>query len=192
MSSKAVQDWRSRTKQRMVDAMGGCCQICGYDRCLAALEFHHLDPSQKELKFSQSLVKPSAWKKIVDELKKSILLCATCHREYHAGFVDLPETYQKFDDTYTDYSTLLNPDKICESPLCSNNLNYTQRKFCSVSCHNDYKRSQKIHTDKNLIDWSDLYHLKYVKKYSNVKIGNIKNCTEAAVRKRLKTHPISS
>lgn len=24
---------------------GGKCQICGYDKCVGALEFHHLDPT---------------------------------------------------------------------------------------------------------------------------------------------------
>ncbi|MFK4979881.1 hypothetical protein, partial [Klebsiella pneumoniae] len=31
-----------RTKQKLVDYKGGSCQDCGYDKCLDALEFHHL------------------------------------------------------------------------------------------------------------------------------------------------------
>ena len=31
---------------------GGRCQVCGYDRCIEALEFHHLDPTQKDFGLS--------------------------------------------------------------------------------------------------------------------------------------------
>ena len=58
---------------------GGKCERCGYDKCNAALEFHHLDPTQKDpmglRKFGlQSLIK---------EIDKCILLCSNCHREEH-------------------------------------------------------------------------------------------------------------
>ena len=43
--SKDISNWRKRTKQKIIDAMGGCCQICGYNKCNAALELHHIDPS---------------------------------------------------------------------------------------------------------------------------------------------------
>ena len=37
-----------RKKQRLVNALGGKCCICGYDKCLSALEFHHTDPNEKD------------------------------------------------------------------------------------------------------------------------------------------------
>ena len=46
--SQNVINWRKRTKERIVKSMGGKCQICSYDKCLAALELHHLDSSEKE------------------------------------------------------------------------------------------------------------------------------------------------
>src|SRR4051794_19716719 len=36
-----VSEWRRRVKRRLVTEAGGACLICGYDKCLAALEFHH-------------------------------------------------------------------------------------------------------------------------------------------------------
>jgi transposase len=36
----AVVRRRRRVKQILVEEAGGCCQLCGYDRSLAALEFH--------------------------------------------------------------------------------------------------------------------------------------------------------
>lgn len=40
-----VKEYRKRIKQELVNYKGGKCQICGYNRCNEALEFHHLDPS---------------------------------------------------------------------------------------------------------------------------------------------------
>lgn len=71
-----------RIKQMMVDDNGGKCSICGYSKCLKALEFHHLDPSQKEISLTSKHVK-SYSEKVKRELKKCILLCANCHRELH-------------------------------------------------------------------------------------------------------------
>jgi hypothetical protein len=31
---------------------GGECSICGYNKCVAALEFHHLNPSEKDFTIS--------------------------------------------------------------------------------------------------------------------------------------------
>ena len=34
---------------------GGKCEICGYDKNLAALDFHHLDPNQKDFEIDAIL-----------------------------------------------------------------------------------------------------------------------------------------
>lgn len=36
-----------RRKLKLIEEMGGKCEICGYDKNISALEFHHKDPSQK-------------------------------------------------------------------------------------------------------------------------------------------------
>ena len=71
-------------KERLVRLLGGRCEVCGYSRCMAALEFHHRDPRTK--RFSIGAIKGAGrvpWEKIVREAEKCILLCANCHREYH-------------------------------------------------------------------------------------------------------------
>ena len=59
---------------------GGQCQRCGYNKCLKALEFHHLDPYQKDFTISNDHFK---LKEAIEESKKCILICANCHRELH-------------------------------------------------------------------------------------------------------------
>lgn len=70
-------------KLKQVEYMGGRCQKCGYDKCMDALEFHHLDPAVKEEQPSRlkQVTDEARWKK---ELDKCILLCSNCHRETHS------------------------------------------------------------------------------------------------------------
>ena len=55
------------------------CSVCGYNKCSAALEFDHIDRSQK--KFNLSAGFRHSWKKIHEELEKCVVLCSNCHRE---------------------------------------------------------------------------------------------------------------
>lgn len=97
--SEKVKRWRKRTKRIIVDAMGGKCQCCNYSKCDDSLELHHIDPSQKEMSFGKIRANPVALKKLSEELKKCILLCANCHREVHAGVTDIPEKYCVLDES---------------------------------------------------------------------------------------------
>ena len=66
-----------------VAAKGYKCEICGYDRCAEALEFHHLNESDKDFGLSER-GHARSWKRVEKEFKKCVLLCANCHREVHA------------------------------------------------------------------------------------------------------------
>lgn len=79
-----VVAWRKRTKQRAVEYLGGKCLVCGYDRCIEVLEFHHRDPAQKDFGIAAS-GSCRSWDRIQTELDKCDLLCANCHRERHAA-----------------------------------------------------------------------------------------------------------
>jgi len=86
---KAVTKRRKNLRKEAIEYMGGKCQLCGYNICKQALEFHHLDESKKDFGISASGMIRS-WKKIQTELDKCIMLCANCHREVHAGIKQLP------------------------------------------------------------------------------------------------------
>ena len=77
---KSASTARKRQKVLFVEYKGGKCEICGYNKCISALEFHHIDPATKKFQVGQTyrrfeLMKP--------ELDKCMLLCANCHRELH-------------------------------------------------------------------------------------------------------------
>jgi hypothetical protein len=86
-----VMHWRHQTKRRLIEAFGGSCAICGYDRCDRALEFHHLDPSNKETSWGELNGQIRSFATIVKELTKCVMLCSNCHKEVHAGVVEVPE-----------------------------------------------------------------------------------------------------
>lgn len=80
--SEVVIRWRNRVKTKLVEYKGGKCQCCGYNRCIRALEFHHLDPSQKDFTISG---KSKSFETLKKEADKCILVCSNCHKEIHAG-----------------------------------------------------------------------------------------------------------
>ena len=78
---RRTTQYRRDLKRRSVEYLGGSCRLCGYNRSVRALDFHHVDESQKS--FTISAYANLSWPKIVKELDKCILLCANCHREKH-------------------------------------------------------------------------------------------------------------
>jgi hypothetical protein len=76
-------------KQRSVDYKGGSCQICGYNKCNDALEFHHIDPEEKER--DPAKIRGLKWEYQKAELDKCILLCSNCHREVHNKIREDPD-----------------------------------------------------------------------------------------------------
>lgn len=82
----SVKAYRKRVKQELVEYKGGKCQICGYNKCNEALEFHHMDPTQKDFSLSGQHKPLELLKKEVD---KCVLLCCRCHREVHSGIIAL-------------------------------------------------------------------------------------------------------
>lgn len=72
---------RLRRKRTLVDLCGGKCVDCGYSAHLAALDFDHVDPTDKKAGIAALLGDSSLdFSKIVEEAKKCVIRCANCHR----------------------------------------------------------------------------------------------------------------
>jgi hypothetical protein len=67
-------------KQKCLEYKGNKCKICGYNKCPAALDFHHRNPKEKKFGICQSKNR-SFNDNIKRELDKCDILCANCHRE---------------------------------------------------------------------------------------------------------------
>ena len=86
---KAVSKRRKEIRKMALEYSGGKCAICGYNKCIKALEFHHINNDSKDFGISSKGYTRS-WIEIKKELNKCILLCANCHREVHEGITQLP------------------------------------------------------------------------------------------------------
>lgn len=76
-----VKQVRINRKVQCIEYKGGKCSQCGYKKCISALEFHHLNPLEKDFAISKS--NRTSFKKLKPELDKCILVCSNCHREIH-------------------------------------------------------------------------------------------------------------
>ena len=81
-SSEAVTKKRRELIAKAVEYKGSKCSICNYNKCITALEFHHVDPSTKLFGISDGCTRK--WETMKTELDKCILVCANCHRELHS------------------------------------------------------------------------------------------------------------
>lgn len=128
--NKYTQDrWRA-VKLKAVLLLGGKCCKCGYCKNLSALDFHHLDPDNKEENISKLTKKK--WATIVEELKKCILVCRNCHAEIH-------NTHMNMDDINgihsfkVDRETKIEPLKY-STGLCTCGEPVYGTKYCSIRC----------------------------------------------------------
>jgi hypothetical protein len=155
----------------MVDAMGGKCQCCGYDKCLDALAFHHIDPKAKDLSFGGIRANPTNWSNVVAELKKSVLVCHNCHSEIHAGVREIPENRTLFNETYADYR------KIGKFDSCSQcgKQKPVQNKYCSLSCAG--KANYKV-------DWDNIDLLELMKHHTISELEKMLKVSDNAIYKR--------
>jgi hypothetical protein len=102
---------RKRRKKEVVESFGGECQICGYNKNVNALCFHHTDPTIKENNPTTIINQWRVDRSIQQLIKERVvLLCLNCHAEVHS------------EDYSHDNFTVDNPNKksqILCSPECS-------------------------------------------------------------------------
>lgn len=173
-NAEKVKRWRNNTKQKIVEAMGGSCQICGYNRCLAGLAFHHKDPKEKDFSLGRSRANPKSWQLITQELRKCVLLCHLCHTELHENLIILPKNVAEFNEEFANFKTKIEQTDEC---IVCKTLKPKHQKTCSRNC--SAKLSRKI-------DWDSIDLEKIIKIKSITKIAEELNCSDAAVHKRLK------
>lgn len=93
---EAVVRRRRRVKEILVAEAGGRCRLCGYDRCHAALQFHHLDPSAKQFGVASKGMARSI-ERLRAEVRKCVLLCSNCHAEVESGVSSVSGVAQRDD-----------------------------------------------------------------------------------------------
>jgi hypothetical protein len=62
-----------------------CCSRCGFAD-YRALDFHHLNPLEKDFAVADLISRGASLNKIKKEIEKCVILCANCHRIEHWGY----------------------------------------------------------------------------------------------------------
>jgi|694.fasta_scaffold03032_13 hypothetical protein len=92
-SAKKKKEYRSKKRKTnsalIKEIRGGKCESCGFDKCMGALHFHHVDASKKS--FSISTRRHSSMKNLLEEAKKCVLVCSNCHTMIHEGLIPCPK-----------------------------------------------------------------------------------------------------
>lgn len=180
-TSYKIKRWRKRTKLRVIEAMGGKCVCCGYDRCAGALSLHHLDPSQKEFRFGSVRAVAKSWEKLVQELRKCILVCSNCHAEIHDGVKEIPKNPTRFNEEYADYIGTERQKKQKSWPSCPSchKKVHPSKKYCSTKCI-------KVHNKR--VDWGSVdLHKMIADGLSKRKISQILGVSDKTVAKHLQS-----
>lgn len=81
---KSMRRRRNRWRNVVIEKFGLTCPDCGYKGPYVTFDFHHLDPSIKEINLGYLMVQ-ALTKERLKELDKGILLCSNCHRIRHWG-----------------------------------------------------------------------------------------------------------
>lgn len=173
--TKYMADRYILLKIKAIDHKGSKCSKCGYDKCYAALEFHHRDPTEKE--FSWKNLRKQSWATILLEIDKCNLLCANCHREEH------------FDETLliSAISRMEAKSRITIDPtttncnFCHKQFEYRSskiRKYCSKQCSIN---------SRMIINWPD--NLPFLVEQSSMRaVAKELGVSAHAVADRLKNH----
>ena len=64
-------------KMNLIKIFGSKCKKCGYNKNMAALDFHHIFTKEK------NIYRRKQWKDILKNIKNYLLICSNCHKELH-------------------------------------------------------------------------------------------------------------
>ena len=170
-------------KLQLIEGKGGKCAHCGYNKNISALDFHHLDSSQKEFALDKRTLGNTSMERILKEAEKCILLCANCHREEHNPESTLDNMIQfKMDNVIKFNQKTFNPDYTPEKKHCS----------CGEEISYDAKQCRKCYIiSKQIVDRPTKEELlELIKTTPFLTIGKQYGVTDNAIRKWCKAYDL--
>ena len=141
-------------KLELIAERGNKCEICGYDKNIAALDFHHLNPEEKSFQLDARHLSNTSTDKIREELKKCILVCANCHRELHYPTMEKNQIPQILEEIRSKHTSVLITQKkkmaICKQ--CGKEFEYVKgKKYCSKECKDTAQGRDKYPTYEEIV-----------------------------------------
>ena len=176
--TEAVQKRREKLKEMAIQYKGGKCCICGYNKYQGALEFHHLNPDEKDFNIGSKGYTRS-WEEVKTELGKCILVCSNCHREIHAGLHNICiNTPQETCPVVENKKAKQKSCKYCGEVFTGKDSS----KYCSVKCFHKANGSRKPDAGTLIKDFEELKTF--------VQVGKKYGVSDNAVRKWCKFYNI--
>ena len=128
-----------KRKYEYILSRGGKCERCGYNKNIAALEFHHKHPEEKEFQIDARKFANTSMETLKKELDKCSILCSNCHREIHypdlnidtVSLISVASIKKSFEWNNWNGSTCL----ICGKKF----KKVTGKKYCSKECRDKAK-----------------------------------------------------
>jgi hypothetical protein len=177
---------RQAIKRRIMEAMGGKCVCCGYNKHFSALAYHHVNPSEKEIDFRhlRSSFGPKALNALISELRKCVLVCHNCHAEIHSGITSIPTDCYQFDEiAFLQSSNIENiryedtsQSNLDDCPVCGNKKTKGQI-VCSRKCAD----SRRV-----MVKWKNVDLAKELETKTIHQVAKELKCSYTTVYKRAK------
>lgn len=137
MNPNTYKNQRERGLKRKYDyiiSRGGKCECCGYNKNIAALEFHHKNPEEKEFQIDSRKFANSKIEVLKQELDKCMIVCSNCHKELHHPDLTLENvsTLSQISNRKS-FEESIWPGTIC--PVCGKKFRRSKgKKYCSKEC----------------------------------------------------------
>jgi hypothetical protein len=174
-----------KRKMYLIELRGSKCEICGYNRNLSVLEFHHIEKDSKESQLDQRKLSNSNMDFIMKEFEKCQVLCANCHRETHFPDLELDKVRQKISDFDHEKSQKwinMNEPKIYNCSDCGCEISKWGKRCKTCSQKNNRK------VDRPDIDTI----LKKVNEKGYSRVGKEYGVSDNTIRKWIKSAPLSA
>lgn len=146
-AARLKRSWRKRCREYLAAAFGRKCTICGYDKTISALDYHHINSEEKDIQLSHAMSQGHAWSKIIIEARKCTLVCCRCHREIHAGVTSLPENCARFNEEYAEHFVKVKEKEFDTCPVCGDEK-YKKLQYCSPECSSLHQRKFNINKEE--------------------------------------------
>lgn len=174
--SQKVRDYRRRRKENLIKVCGSKCNLCGYNKTNSALEFHHINPLEKEYAIA-SCGTCHDLEKDLQEISKCILVCANCHREIHDNLFSQEELVEKriFNEDIANELRKEKEKKTYFCKHCGKAIGQNKTGLCN-ECYLKMRWEEKKYPDRE-----ELKSL--IRNFPFTEIGKMYKVTDNAVKK---------
>lgn len=131
----------------LINYLGGKCCRCGYDKSIAALEFHHRDPESKSFSLDMRKISGKSMDELKEEADKCDLVCSNCHKEIHYSHLNKDNIEDTLNGIRVEIMKKKSPAHkskyICE--CCGKPFKaVTKKRFCCAECREKSKNYPPI------------------------------------------------